>query len=380
MNNRKILIAGGGIGGLTAAIALRQRGFAVEVFEQADELREIGAGLSLWPNATRVLARLGLLEEACARSAAIERLQLKTWRGELLSEMTNVARYDTPSICIHRADLHSLLKAQLPPDGVRLGERIESFAERDGRVMARTARGLEAEGDALIGADGLRSATRAQLLGPALPVYRGYFTWRAIARFAWPAHLPLAGCETWGRGLRFGMWAMSRERVYWYAAVNAPAEREGSPAAWKDEAAALFKDWHAPIPEIIAATEPEAILKHDILDRPPAPRWGEGRVTLLGDAAHPTTPNLGQGACLAIEDAWTLAKHLADEADIPTALRRYEAARARRTSFIVREARMIGWLGQWENPLAVALRNAWVKLSPSSLMERRQRAYYSFEP
>ena len=375
----KILIAGGGIGGLTAAIALRQRGFTVEVCEQAEELREIGAGLSLWPNATRVLASLGLLEEALARSEAIERLQIKTWRGELLSEMTNVARYDTPSICIHRAELHALLKAQLPADCVRLGQRIESFEQRGERVVARTAAGIEAEGDALIGADGLRSAVRAQLLGPEPPVYRGYFTLRAIARFALPPNEPSVGCETWGRGLRFGMWSMKGGRMYWYAAVKAPAGTDKSAAAWKDEAAALFKEWHAPIPAIIAATEPAAMLKHDILDRPPARRWGAGRVTLLGDAAHPTTPNLGQGACLAIEDAWTLAKSLAAEADIAAALRRYEAARARRTAFIVREARRIGWMGQWQNPLAVALRNTWVKLAPPSLIERRQHAYYSFE-
>lgn len=375
----KILIAGGGLGGLTAAIALRQSGLDAIVFEQADELREIGAGLTVWSNATRVLKKLGLLDAALERGAVLERLELRTWRGRGLAEIRAVFEFDTPSICIHRADLLAILKGNVPEDCICLGERIEGVEQHDRCVLARFSSGRTAEGCAVIGADGLFSVVRALVLGPSKPVYRGYHAWRGIANFTASMLRPSTAVETWGPGKRFGIEPMGRGRCFWYATANAPEGALGDQVGWKDELREAFRAWPHPIPELIEATEREAILKHGVFDRPPVRQWGHGCVTLLGDAAHPTTPNLGQGACMAIEDAEVLAKCLSQNRDVVTMLRRYESLRFRRTSFITLESRRIGQMGQWESPLGMALRTTLLKLTPAIFMEMRHRRYYSSE-
>lgn len=375
----KIIIVGGGIGGLAAALALRQQGCEVAVFEQAQELREIGAGLSVWPNATRVLKKLGLLTEVLNRSEVLERLQLRTWKGQLLSDIRTIADFETPSVCIHRADLLSVLKEQIPDERVHLGEKFENFEERDGNIVAGFSSGQKVEGQALIGADGLNSTVRAQTLGQSKPIYRGYWACRAIANFTLPQGYSHTATETWGYGQRFGIEPLRHGRVFWYATANAPEGTLGDQLSWKDELREKFKQWHGPIPELIEATEPEAILKHEILDRQPVRHWGQGRVTLLGDAAHPTTPNLGQGACMAIEDALILSRCLAGKEEMPVRLRKYESLRFKRTKYITRESRRAGRIGQMENALAVALRSVWLKTLPTFLVNMRHRSYYSFE-
>lgn len=375
----KIIIVGGGIGGLATAIALRQRGCEVAVFEQAQELREIGAGLSVWPNATLVLSQFGLLPEVLNHSEVLERLQLRTWKGELLSDIKTVADFKTPSVCIHRADLLSILAEQIPQRCVHLGERFETFEERGEVVIASFSGGRKVEGRALIGADGLNSTVRARILGPSKPIYRGYWACRGIADFSLPKQYSHTAIETWGSGQRFGIEPMGRGRVFWYATANAPEGQLGDQSGWKDELREKFRLWPSPIPEVIEATKREAILKHEIVDRQPVRPWGEGRVTLLGDAAHPTTPNLGQGACMAIEDALVLAQCLMRKGEIEARLRKYESLRFKRTEYITRESRRAGRIGQMENALAVTLRSIWLKTLPTFLVDMIHRSYYAFE-
>ncbi|HEX8139287.1 MAG TPA: FAD-dependent monooxygenase [Pyrinomonadaceae bacterium] len=375
----KIIIVGGGIGGLTTAIALRRQGFEVAVMEQAEELREIGAGLSVWPNATGALERLGLLARVLERSEVLERLQLRTWKGELLSNIRTVADFRTPSVCIHRADLLSVLQEEIPAECVHLGQKFEDFEELEGVVTAASSGGLKVSGDALVGADGLNSAVRGRVLGPSKPVYRGYWACRGVARFRLPESYARTATETWGAGQRFGIEPMGRGRVFWYATANAPEGALGDQPGWKEELLRKFGQWHSPIPELIEATEGTAILKHEIQDRPAVRRWGEGRVTLLGDAAHPTTPNLGQGACMAIEDALVLAQCLRRDEEMGKRLRRYESLRFKRTEYITRESRRAGWIGQIENALAVKLRSVWLRALPAFFIKQRHRSYYAFE-
>lgn len=375
----KIIIVGGGIGGLATAIALRQRGCEVAVFEQAQELREIGAGLSVWPNATLVLSQFGLLPEVLNRSEVLERLQLRTWKGELLSDIKTVADFKTPSVCIHRADLLSILAEQIPQRCVHLGERFETFEERGEVVIASFSSGRKIEGRALIGADGLNSTVRARILGPSKPIYRGYWACRGIADFSLAKQYSHTAIETWGSGQRFGIEPMGRGRVFWYATANAPEGQLGDQSGWKDELREKFRQWPRPIPEVIEATKRQAILKHEIVDRQPVRPWGEGRVTLLGDAAHPTTPNLGQGACMAIEDALVLAQCLTRKGEIEARLRKYESLRFKRTEYITRESRRAGRIGQMENALAVTLRSIWLKTLPTFLVDMIHRSYYAFE-
>jgi 2-polyprenyl-6-methoxyphenol hydroxylase-like FAD-dependent oxidoreductase len=223
----------------------------------------------------------------------------------------------------------------------------------------RFADGAAEDADVVVGADGLRSHVRAHLHGDSPPRYAGYTCWRALARV--PRTLVDDGtfCETWGRGARFGWLRLPEETVYWFATVDAPRDgRDASTADALVRLAELYAGWWGPIPALVRATRPEELLRNDILDRPPLRRWGRGRVTLLGDAAHATTPNIGQGACLAIEDGVSLARHLAAGREVAPALRAYERERRRRTAWIVRFSWRLGAVAQWRAPFACALRDA----------------------
>ena len=357
--NRKALIIGGGIGGLATAIALTQIGFTVEVFERVTLLREVGAGLSLWANAIKALDYLGLASAVRALALPEAAGGIRTPSGALLMQTANAqlaAQFGELSVMVHRAELHDQLRQAFGQE-IHLGMECVAITEEGTGVRVRFRNGEEAFGDLVIGADGLHSAVRAALHGPQPPRYAGYTAWRGVVGFE-INRLQIG--ETWGAGARFGQIPMQGNRVYWFATQNAPAGQH-SPDGEKAELLRLFGNWHNPIRALIEATPDAAILRNDLYDRPPLKRWGRGRITLLGDAAHPMTPNLGQGACQALEDAVVLAKQVQSTADIPTALRAYEAARIPRTTMIVNQSRQVGQVGQWANPVAVAGRNWLVK-------------------
>ena len=357
--NRKALIIGGGIGGLATAIALTQIGFTVEVFERVTLLREVGAGLSLWANAIKALDYLGLASAVRALALPEAAGGIRTPSGALLMQTANAqlaAQFGELSVMVHRAELHDQLRQAFGQE-IHLGMECVAITEEGTGVRVRFRNGEEAFGDLVIGADGLHSAVRAALHGPQPPRYAGYTAWRGVVGFE-INRLQIG--ETWGAGARFGQIPMQGNRVYWFATQNAPAGQH-SPDGEKAELLRLFGNWHNPIRALIEATPDAAILRNDLYDRPPLKRWGRGRITLLGDAAHPMTPNLGQGACQALEDAVVLAKQVQSTADIPTALRAYEAARIPRTTMIVNQSCQVGQVGQWANPVAVAGRNWLVK-------------------
>jgi 2-polyprenyl-6-methoxyphenol hydroxylase-like FAD-dependent oxidoreductase len=370
---RKALVIGGGIGGLTAALALRRGGWEVEVFEQAPQLREVGSGLMLSPNAMRVLFGLGL-ERVGERGAVATRFEGFSWRGEaLMGEDAGALPFcaDAPATLFHRAALHGALHEAFGHEGVHLGARLARFEDDGCTVVARFEDGREARGALLVGADGLRSVVRAQL-HPGEPLrYAGYPCWRGLVRsFEHPA-LPRGLLrETQGPGARFGVGYVQEELVYWWATANWP---EGQPVPGGDKAflQETFRTAHAPIPELIAATDEADLLRSDLQDRLPLARWGEGRVTLLGDAAHPMMPNMGQGACSAIEDAAVLAATLEGAEDLERGLRRYEARRQERTAWLQRLSWRFGVIGQWENPLAIWLREQLVRRTPASVLRRQ---------
>jgi 2-polyprenyl-6-methoxyphenol hydroxylase-like FAD-dependent oxidoreductase len=248
--------------------------------------------------------------------------------------------------------LQAVLRDALGPDALHLGAACTGFTQDDSGVTAQFADGRTARGDLLIGADGLHSVVRAQLHGGQPPTYVGYTAWRAVIPFD---HARLTPGESSGYGPRFGQVPISGGRVYWFATQNTPAGQR-SPDGEQAALRRIFANWHAPIPDLIRATPEALILRNDIYDRPPLRAWGQGRVTLLGDAAHPMTPNLGQGGCQALEDAVVLAACLCAAPAVPAALRAYEARRIPRTSAIVRQSRQAGQIGQWANPLAVRVR------------------------
>jgi 2-polyprenyl-6-methoxyphenol hydroxylase-like FAD-dependent oxidoreductase len=240
--------------------------------------------------------------------------------------------------------------------------------------------GLVEEHDAVIGADGIRSRVRSELFGHSEPIYRGYTVWRGVARYDGGAILPGANSETWGAGKRFGILDVGQGKFTWYATVNVPPGHFDAPRGRKRELQAAFQGWHEPIADLIALTDNDKIMKNGAYDLSSLRRWGQGLVTLLGDAAHPCTPNLGQGGCLALEDAAVLAKCFDQVTSPDVALRRYELLRRRRTRHIQQRSRLMGEIGQWENRIFVAGRRLVTGLLPARLFEHNLRRVYSYEP
>lgn len=381
----RVLVIGGGIGGVTAAVALRRAGHSVALFERAREPGEVGAGIVLWGNAVAALRELGAHAPVLACSGVMRQGELRSARGAVLSAQ-RVEDWDRElgevSVVVHRAELLQALLAQLPADVVRFGAACSGFDLESGgeAIVARFEDGHVERGDILVGADGIHSVVRRVLepgLGP--PRYAGYTCYRAVVPFA-DASVPLGYLnETWGRGRRFGLLRLDPARVYWFATLDAPrGERDPSQEVARARLAELFRDWWGPIPALIAATPPAALLRNDILDRAPTRRWGAGRATLLGDAAHPTTPNIGQGACLAIEDALVLARELQRGPTVPAALRRYERARQPRTAEITRFSWWLGRAGQERRAPLAFLRDRLLALTPMSAIRRRHRRYVGF--
>jgi 2-polyprenyl-6-methoxyphenol hydroxylase-like FAD-dependent oxidoreductase len=365
----RALIIGGGIGGLCAAIALRQAGIDVTVFERVTDMHEVGAGLTLWTNAVRALQKLGLTDALRAIGTPCTRATIYSWQGTILAETPVdelLKKFQVASIGVHRADLQAVLLSKLGEGVVQPGAQCTGFTQNEKGVCAYFAGGKEVWGDVLIGADGIHSVIRSQLFGQAKPRYAGYTAWRSVTPFQ--VEQEGEAFETWGRGKRFGFVPLNNGRVYWFATRNSLEGRGDGAMGRKGEVLDLFRGWHEPIEALIKATEESAMLRNDIYDRKPLHHWGEGRITLLGDAAHPMTPNMGQGGCQAIEDALVLAACLRNASDMEAALRAYEDKRIKRTAAIVKRSRTIGRVAQWENPLACSIRDALLKRTPSDVL------------
>ena len=347
----RVTVIGAGIGGLAAAIALRRTGIETLVIEQVASIREVGAGLSIWSNAVNALRELGLDASVTASASVIERHLTQTPVGRCITQtefgpFAQIA--DAPCICIHRAVLQGILLGALPPASVRTGVRCTGFSDSTAILDS----GERIEADVLVGADGISSVIRDGLHGAEAPRYAGYTCWRGIRRDE-GIRVGRSALLVLGAGSQFGLWPCGAGQLYWFLTKNAPPGTRQS----KADALALCRDWVAPVPEIIAGTAEDAILQNDILDRPPLPWWGRGGVTLLGDAAHASTPNLGQGACQALEDAVVLAHCLSGTLPIEAALRQYEHIRIPRTARIVRDSWQTGKVLQLDSPGLEALRN-----------------------
>ncbi len=370
-------IIGGGIGGVTAAIALRQFGFDATVYERAAELREVGAGMMLWANATRVLSELGLLERILAVSGRTNFFEVHTPRGDVLMKIAT-GKFEVPSVCVRRADLLAVLVDSLPAEILRLNCEFQNLEQTENKVRVFFKDGKSVEHDLLIGADGVNSLVRGEIFGHFAPIYHGYQVWRGIAHYEGKFVSPFSSSETWGKDSRFGILSTGHDDFTWYATANLSADFTDAPERRKDELLARFGGWHRPIADLIAATPDGKILRNPAFDHTPMKKWVRGRVALLGDAAHTCTPNLGQGGGMAIEDALVLAKSLHREKSIAAALALYENRRTSRTRHIQQRSRLMGSIAQWENPLIVTGRRLVTNILPANLFEFNLRRTYSY--
>lgn len=373
MTTPKVLIAGAGIGGLTAAIALRAKGVDVEVHEAAPQLPASGTGLGLASNATKVLRALGVDLGRGGCGCALERLELRTARGTLIRALPIQAvteELGDPIVCVHRGDLMRTLLAAAGDTPIRFGSQIVDFEAADVGVRAICADGRSVHGDALIGADGIRSTIRSKIADPASPTECGYICWLSTVAFAHPRVVSGYAGHYWGKGQRFGLIDIGGGRVYWWGTKNMPVAEAREWRGGRTEILTAFKGWAPEIAEVIERTPQHTIVSVPAQDRPFLERWGRGPVSLLGDAAHPMQTSLSQGAGAAIEDGYVLALAMARILDPVAALRKYEDVRRARTRMLVRRSRRYSRLEQVENPAIRAARDLGLRCAPTSLLKR----------
>ncbi len=366
----QIAIIGGGIGGLTAALALRQYGFEPEVFEQAPALLDVGSAIALWSNAMRVLDRLQLAGEILEHAGLLEEVRWLDQQGRLINQVRISSERRFPSVALHRADLQHVLLQALPESSIHLGHTLVNDQPRSDRIIATFSNGQTIDADFLIAADGVHSRVRAQFINDGDPIERGYTIWRGISPATPSAIPPGTALELYGRGKRFGIGPIGLGRTGWWATVNNSNTNDLSK---------LFAGWYPPVLELIETTPPSSILKTGAFDRLPVRNWGDGRMTMIGDAIHPTTPNLGQGGCLAMEDAVVLGRCFEKYGATEEALRRYERCRYKRTTMISRYSRYYGAVGQSENVWARAARRTALALVPEALALRLMQIFFDYD-
>ncbi|MFJ8542469.1 FAD-dependent monooxygenase [Streptomyces sp. NPDC093586] len=381
MGNTAVVV-GGGIGGLAAAIGLRRIGWEVTVVERASVLDDAGAGISLAANGLRALDELGVGEAVRDASRGQYSGGTRTPRGGRLARMDGAAlakAVGTPIMGIPRATLHRLLREALPSEALLIGTEAGPVRQTDPGTVHVTCGDTVLDADLVVAADGIGSRIRARLF-PAHPgpAYSGSTVLRAITEQ--PVGLRTDFELTWGHGAEFGHIAFLDGRAEWHAVLSLPARtRFTDPLA---ELRRRFHSWHDPIPALLDATRADAVLHHDVNElRTPLPSFTAGRIALLGDAAHAMTPNLGQGACQALEDAVTLAAALSAEPTVEAALARYDAERRPRSQAVARAARQAGRMGQQlSHPVPVALRNTAMRLTPSRAAMRMILRHHDWTP
>lgn len=362
-SERTAIVAGGGIGGLAAAVALTARGWRVQVLERAAEFGEVGAGLSLWPNGVRALEALGAGASVRDHALVETQMGIRDVSGRWLSrtDTAELERRYGPLVMIHRADLLAVLRRAVPASALVAGTTVTGIDAGGPRVTVEHTGGVS-HADLLVGADGIHSAVRRAVWprSPA-PRYAGYTAWRLVVE----GDRPAAGGETWGRGERVGIVPLPGGRTYVFGVASVPAGRRGADGELA-ELRRRFMHWHDPIPALLEAAAEESVLRHDIYDLPPLRSYATERVAIVGDAAHAMTPDLGQGANQALEDAVTLAAMLDAHPSIPEALAAYDRRRRPRTQMIARRSRRMGVIAQCGWAPGRALRDHLMRLAPAS--------------
>jgi len=364
----KAIIIGAGIGGLTTGIALEQAGIDVEIYERVPEMKAVGAGLTLWANAIYALDKIRVGNAIRDFGVVAKAGGIHSMTGDNVM-VTDTATLEhqvrIPTIVIHRAELQAVLEEAFN-DVVHYAKQLRCYQQHGDKVCAYFEDGTQTEGDILIACDGIHSVVRQQMFPESKPIYSGYTAFRGVVDFDHEQIANMWG-ESWGYGNRFGITPLNQNRVYWFATANAPEHHFASVKFRQQALLQMFNGWHHPIQDLIAETPDDAILQNDIYEIARLATWQAGHVILLGDAAHAMTPNLGQGACQAIEDAVTLGQIFGETSDIDTALARYQERRIPRANNILKQSQLMGKVGQIENHLLCHLRNTAFKYLPNSI-------------
>lgn len=382
------VVVGGGIGGLATAVGLSRGGWDVRVFEQAAAFAPVGAGLGLGPNAVAALDWLGVGDRVRAIGRAPNQAGIRASNGPWLLRLDPAeveARFGNPWLAIHRAELHDVLLDATPTVTYLTDHKAVGVTTsgREATVIFETADGRRTHtADLVVAADGVHSRLRAELFPQfAEATYGGYVCWRGIVPADRARDITAVGAlvESWGRSERLGMATLGDGRVYWFGCPAAPAGSYEHETL--HEVAARFAGWHHPIPQLLAATPPESLIRSDVYYFPSRlPTYVSGRVVLLGDAAHAPTPDIGQGAGFAIEDAVVLAAALGEHDDLRLALGIYDEARRPRTQRLARLSGRLGRLLEGRTALGATVRNAMARVMPPRLALRATQDMFAWRP
>lgn len=371
--NETITIIGAGIGGLVTALMLRQQGYAVHIYEGATEIKAVGAGIIMANNAMQVFKSLGLhqqVEKAGNRISAMKITDRYLKSLSVVDLQDFEKQYGVCNIAIHRGALQQLLVEALGNEHINLSKRLVKIEKKDNYHLYFED-GSVHKTRWLIGADGINSVVRKQLFPTINLRDAKQRCWRGVSEMDLSAEYHHELNEAWGKGKRFGFVKIAPNKVYWYALVNENAKEK--------DVTKSFRDFHPTIQSIISQCRDSDIFTSNIVDLKPINCWQQEQVCLVGDAAHATTPNLGQGACQAIEDAYILGKLLAKEQNIQTAFQQYEAIRMPKALQVVNSSRTVGRLAHIDNGLGVWLRNNLMKNIPASANRKQLETIFKLQ-
>ncbi|MCA9837561.1 MAG: FAD-dependent monooxygenase [Trueperaceae bacterium] len=375
----KATIIGAGIAGLSLALCLEKQGLDYELFEAAEDLKALGAGIVLSPNVLYIFDQLGIKEEIESSGAVLSEFQIVSSQRKSLQRITNETQLHGKSYCavgIHRAVLQEILLSKLQARKLYLGYKLARLEPSP--LSLEFANGITIQPDCVVGADGIHSQVRQSLEERGQLRYSGQSCWRGLCQLEaadLPEHVAL---EFWGNGDRFGIVPIDKGQLYWYAPALCPAgQKDASSQRAKANLLELYQDYHPMIKRVLEATPDAAIMRHDLHDLTPLSRWHNQTTVLIGDAAHATTPNLGQGAAQGIEDAWVLSHKLKNAASLEQAFTEFETQRRPKAKQVVQLSWQIGQLANLKNPLLTMLRNQAFRLSPKSwTIKQRKRLYF----
>ncbi len=385
-DKKKVIINGGGICGLTTAIALQNSGFEIEIYEAAKEFKAIGAGLVLSANAIKALKAIGIISPIIKAGNNLSKFYIKNEKGAILSEAQSILieisdELSIHTLTIHRAELHQILLEQLNSN-VKLfaNKKAIRFNNKDEKVIVEFEDKTSTSGDYLLACDGIHSNIRKQLIPSSKIRYAGYTCWRGVLNHQFEGFDTTIATETWGKEGRFGIVPLSNNRIYWFACINSKkANNEYFKNFTIQQLQNNFQHYHFPIAESLTITAQENIHWDDISDLKPLKQFAFGNILLMGDAGHATTPNMGQGACQAIEDAAVLRLLSLKHNSLDVAFQQFEKERIKRTSQIVNTSWTFGKLAQITNRIGISIRNFIIKNTPKSATEKQIEFLYNIE-